>query len=29
MPSYDDMDAGEMSAHLNQLVAALRKKGLA
>jgi|ERR1035437_1477312 hypothetical protein len=28
MPSYDDMDAGEMSAHLNELVAALRKKGL-
>lgn len=29
IPNYDDMDAGEMSAHLNQLVAALRKKGLA
>lgn len=29
MPNYDDMDAGEMSAHLNELVAALRKKGLA
>lgn len=29
MPNYDDMDAGEMSAHLNELVAALKKKGLA
>lgn len=29
MPNYDDMDRGEMSAHLNQLVAAMKRQGLA
>jgi len=29
IPNYDDMDAGEMSAHLESLVAALKKRGLA
>lgn len=29
MPNYDDMDRGEMSAHLEQLVAAMRNKGIA
>ncbi len=29
MPNYDDMDRSAMSAHLNQLVAAMKRKGLA
>lgn len=29
LPNYDDMDRGEMSAHLEQLVAAMKRKGLA
>ncbi len=29
LPNYDDMDKGEMSAHLEALVAAMKSKGLA
>lgn len=29
IPNYDEMDRSEMSAHLNELVAAMKRKGLA